>query len=256
MLSKTTFRIVAGIIVISAAVVLIRGLSSFRPISDAEIEPTLYRVSVLQTAQYIEIINHFPNEAAAIREEAKRLEKLRRRGVNVSAGALVAFTRDVMAPRFRAIHQASEDTLDIALARVLDSVEIFRGDPICGPFLLNGTFALSREQRQQYWEIQARDTPVIFDAMVEGLTEPQVHSPATSEAWGQLYALYLQQGHPASHVDTFRAAFSPNRRNDQINKPEFCTAYLGIIGTLVGTRFPGSAAIKSNRIISAFGVSP
>lgn len=255
MLRKVIFQIVAGILVISAAVVIIRGLPALRSISDAEADAIINGVSVLLTAQYNEIKEHFPEQAAAIRDEAKRLEQLDRRGFDVAGGALVTFTRRLISPNVRAIRHASEEAMDLSLGRILANYEIFRGDPVCGSFLLSGTSVLSRESRQQIWLLQAEDMPIHFDAIVEGLTYPKEHTEADVEAWSELYKLHVARGNARSEVETFRAAASGAQRQ-QLDMEEFCDAFLNIGKTLVGSRFPGSAAIKANQITLSFGIAP
>ena len=253
---KAIVQIIVGVALIASLVFIARNLGAVFPISDEQIDVQITNVSVLMTAQYPKIIAHFPEETATIREEAKRHERMRRRGNIVTAGNLVAFTRQVMAPKFRAIQHAPEELLDASLERVLNSYSVLQGTPACGRFLLNGTIVIPISQRQQLWERQADDTEQHFEAILAGLSDPQQHPPATVDTWEELYARYRAEGNPQSHIDTYLLAFGKNPAPERANKDVLCTAFLGLGRTLIGARFPGSATIKAGLIIRSFGVSP
>lgn len=255
MLRKAVFQIVLAIALIGSVVVILRNWTYFLPISDEAIETQIMSVSRVFTAQYTEIKKYFPQDAEAIREEAKRLERMHRRGIHIPPGALWSQSRDIMAPKYRLARHAPEDTLDASLARLLAGYEMFRGHPQCGNFLLDGTSAISREERGRYYTVLAKDTPVHFAAVVAGSKATQERRRATGEDWSRLFSLHVASGHPESDVDAVVSAYREGTRKTDIDMPRYCNAYLDVIGSLVGARFVGSAEIKAGLVISGFGVS-
>ena len=255
MVGKTLFRVVVGVVLIVSIITIAQYFRAFRAISDEEIDEKLLRTSILFNAQYQQIRAHFPEETFEIREEAKRLEKMRRRGIGVPAGAMLHVMLRVMTPKFRAMHNAPEDMLDTSLALVLQSYSVLNDSPNCGPFLLNGTVSITFDERQRLWASQAADTPQHFDAILAGLSNPIEHPEATRESWGAFYSLYLQQGHPETDIDLFLLAFGTEPNHDLVDREALCPVFIGMGQALVDARFPGSAALKSGLILPSFGIS-
>ncbi len=248
-------KITLGAALIVAFVVSVRIYPSLLPISDEEIDAQILGASVLMQAQYKEIRAHFPEETATIRAEAKRHERLRRRGRIVHIGNLVAFSRDAMAEKYRAIANAPEEYLDASLEAVLDSYAVLEGTDACGRFLMNGTIVLTVEERQPLWESQARDIPLHFETILAGIATPRAHGSATEQSWRFLYDLFLSQDGTQAQIETYANTFGNPPKRDQVEPVEVCAAFLGIGRALVGARFPGSAAHKAGLIVPSFGVS-
>jgi len=254
-LRKFVIQFSIGVALICSVVVIGRSWTSFLPISDEEIERQIVSVSSVFTAQYAEIRQYFPEHAQAIRDEAERLERLRRRGIHIPQGSLWTASRDLMAPTYRAARHASEDALDTSLATLLEGYAIFRGHPQCGNFLLDGTSAITVAERTQYYSILAADVPVHFEAVRGGVSAPEQRGVATGDDWHRLFELHLSEGHSQSDIADFTIAHREGIEKSDIDMPKYCEAFFEIMDTLVGARFEGSAEIKAGFVISGFGIS-